>query len=145
MLILTISSDEKTLSQHRRRKEDPEEGGGLVHMMRNLEAERLTLAAMSLGIADRCVDIMIQYVDRKTTWFRFIARLRMVDLRKQAPKFDTFGRGLATRSKECTLNFCRIEQTRHATQTVGEECLYLEIAEPHEVNKSITSLKISKR
>jgi len=27
-------------------------GGGLQHMMRNLEIERLTLAAMSLGIAD---------------------------------------------------------------------------------------------
>ncbi len=38
-----------------------EEGGGLTHMMRNLEAERLTLAAISLGIADRCVDVMIRY------------------------------------------------------------------------------------
>lgn len=38
-----------------------EEGGGLVHMMRNLEIERLALAAMSLGIADRCLDIMVQH------------------------------------------------------------------------------------
>ena len=38
-----------------------EPGGGLTHMMRNLEIERLTLAAMSLGIADRCVDVMIRY------------------------------------------------------------------------------------
>jgi isovaleryl-CoA dehydrogenase len=37
------------------------EGQGLTHMMRNLEIERLTLAAMSLGIADRCLDIMIRY------------------------------------------------------------------------------------
>ena len=29
--------------------------------MRNLEIERLTLAAMSVGIADRCVDIMVDY------------------------------------------------------------------------------------
>jgi isovaleryl-CoA dehydrogenase len=36
-------------------------GGGLVHMMRNLEIERLTLAAMSVGIADRCVDIMVRH------------------------------------------------------------------------------------
>ncbi len=42
-------------------------GGGVVHMMRNLEIERLTLAAMSVGIADRCVDIMIRYsVERRT-------------------------------------------------------------------------------
>ncbi len=38
-----------------------EVGGGVVHMMRNLEIERLTLAAMSCGIASRCVDIMIRY------------------------------------------------------------------------------------
>lgn len=37
------------------------EGGGMVHMMRNLEIERLCLAAMSLGIADRCVDVMLRY------------------------------------------------------------------------------------
>lgn len=36
-------------------------GGGLRNMMRNLEIERLTLAAMSLGIADRCVEIMTRY------------------------------------------------------------------------------------
>jgi isovaleryl-CoA dehydrogenase len=41
-------------------------GGGLTNMMRNLEFERLTLAAMSLGIADRCMHEMIRYsVDRK--------------------------------------------------------------------------------
>jgi isovaleryl-CoA dehydrogenase len=38
-----------------------EEGGGITNMMRNLEAERLTLAAISLGIADRCMDVMMQY------------------------------------------------------------------------------------
>jgi isovaleryl-CoA dehydrogenase len=38
-----------------------EEGDGLVHMMRNLEIERLTLAAMSVGIADCCVDIMVEH------------------------------------------------------------------------------------
>jgi len=37
------------------------EGGGVTHMMRNLEAERLTLAAISLGIADRCLDVMMTY------------------------------------------------------------------------------------
>ncbi len=37
------------------------EGEGVTHMMRNLEIERLTLAAMSVGIAERCVDIMVSY------------------------------------------------------------------------------------
>ncbi|MFN7951141.1 MAG: acyl-CoA dehydrogenase family protein [bacterium] len=41
------------------------EGGGVTHMMRNLEIERLTLAAMSLGIADRCLDVMIRYADQR--------------------------------------------------------------------------------
>lgn len=38
-----------------------QEGSGLLHMMRNLELERLTLAAMSLGIADRCLEIMVRH------------------------------------------------------------------------------------
>ena len=38
-----------------------EEGGGVTHMMRNLEIERLTLAAMSVGIAERCVEIMVRH------------------------------------------------------------------------------------
>jgi isovaleryl-CoA dehydrogenase len=42
------------------------EGQGLVHMMRNLEIERLTLAGMAVGIADQCVEYMTQYSkDRK--------------------------------------------------------------------------------
>ncbi len=36
-------------------------GSGLTHMMRNLEIERLTLAAMSVGIAERCVEIMVRH------------------------------------------------------------------------------------
>lgn len=37
------------------------EGQGVVHMMRNLELERVTLAAMSVGIAERSVEIMLDY------------------------------------------------------------------------------------
>jgi isovaleryl-CoA dehydrogenase len=37
------------------------EGGALVHMMRNLEIERLTLAAQSVGIALRCCEEMSRY------------------------------------------------------------------------------------
>jgi isovaleryl-CoA dehydrogenase len=38
-----------------------EEDGALMHMMRNLEIERVTLAAQSIGIALRCVDVMSRY------------------------------------------------------------------------------------
>ncbi len=50
-----------------------EEGAGLTHMMRNLEIERLTLAAMSLGIADRCLDIMIDYASQRMAFGKPIA------------------------------------------------------------------------
>ncbi len=38
-----------------------QEGDALIHMMRNLEIERITLAAQSVGIALRCVDEMSRY------------------------------------------------------------------------------------
>ena len=38
-----------------------DEGQSMLHMMRNLEIERLTLAAMSLGMARRAVDVMVSY------------------------------------------------------------------------------------
>jgi isovaleryl-CoA dehydrogenase len=41
------------------------EGESLLHMMRNLELERLTLAAMSLGIARRSIDAMASYADER--------------------------------------------------------------------------------
>ncbi len=45
-----------------------EVGAGLTHMMRNLEIERLTLAAMSVGIAERSVEIMIDYASERRTF-----------------------------------------------------------------------------
>ena len=39
------------------------EGEAVKHMMRNLEIERLTLAAMSLGIARRSIEIMNRYAN----------------------------------------------------------------------------------
>ena len=45
-----------------------EEGQSMVHMMGNLELERLTLAAMSLGIARRCLHEMNQYASDRTAF-----------------------------------------------------------------------------
>ena len=45
-----------------------EEGQSMVHMMGNLELERLTLAAMSLGIARRCLHEMNQYATERTAF-----------------------------------------------------------------------------
>ena len=49
------------------------EGGGITNMMRNLEIERLGLAAMSVGIARRCVDVMVKYATERQTFGKPIA------------------------------------------------------------------------
>ncbi len=55
-----------------------EEGRGLHHMMRNLEIERLTLAAMSVGIAERCVEIMIRYGQERRAFGKPINRFGQI-------------------------------------------------------------------
>lgn len=47
-----------------------EEGEGTLHMMRNLEIERVTLAAMSLGIAQRCLRVMVEYAGQRQAFGR---------------------------------------------------------------------------
>ena len=54
------------------------EGGGITHMMRNLEIERLCLAAMSLGIADRCLDAMIAYAGQRKAFGQPIAEFGQI-------------------------------------------------------------------
>ncbi|MBE7453431.1 MAG: acyl-CoA dehydrogenase family protein [Kofleriaceae bacterium] len=49
------------------------EGGGITNMMRNLEIERLGLAAMSLGMAQRCLDAMTRYAVERHSFGRPIA------------------------------------------------------------------------
>jgi isovaleryl-CoA dehydrogenase len=46
---------------------------GLIPMMRNLEIERIALAAMSLGIAKRSLDVMVKYSAERTAFSRPIA------------------------------------------------------------------------
>ncbi|HIK78901.1 MAG: isovaleryl-CoA dehydrogenase [Methanobacteriota archaeon] len=49
-----------------------EVGHSLIHMMRNLELERLTLAAMSLGIARRSLDMMNNYATEREAFGKSI-------------------------------------------------------------------------
>lgn len=44
------------------------EGSSMEHMMKNLEIERVTLAAMSLGIARRSIDIMNKYATERAAF-----------------------------------------------------------------------------
>jgi isovaleryl-CoA dehydrogenase len=49
------------------------EGGGVTNMMRNLEIERLGLSAMSLGMARRCLDVMVQYATERRSFGKPLA------------------------------------------------------------------------
>lgn len=54
------------------------EGRAVYSMMRNLEIERLTLAAMSLGIARKCVETMIRYSNERTAFGQPISRFGQI-------------------------------------------------------------------
>ena len=54
------------------------EGFSLQHMMRNLEIERLTLAAMSLGIARRSLEAMSQYAQERVAFGQSINRFGQI-------------------------------------------------------------------
>ena len=45
-----------------------EEGDSMTHMMRNLEIERLTLAAQAIGISKRCINIMNKYASERKSF-----------------------------------------------------------------------------
>jgi isovaleryl-CoA dehydrogenase len=44
------------------------EGEATLHMMRNLEVERLTLAAQAVGIAERSLRVMVEYANERRTF-----------------------------------------------------------------------------
>jgi len=44
------------------------EGAATLHMMRNLELERVTLAGMSLGIARRSIEVMNRYASERSSF-----------------------------------------------------------------------------
>ena len=50
-----------------------EEGKGLVPMMRNLEIERVVLAAMALGISRRCLEVMVHYSSERSAFGKRIS------------------------------------------------------------------------
>lgn len=54
------------------------EGSAIIHMMRNLELERLTLAAISLGIAKRCLDIMNRYAKEREAFGKSLSHFGQI-------------------------------------------------------------------
>lgn len=55
-----------------------QENDAMIHMMRNLEIERVTLAAQSLGIAARCLDVMGRYAVEREAFGGNLYRLGQI-------------------------------------------------------------------
>lgn len=54
------------------------EGESLLHMMKNLELERLTLAAQSVGISRRCLEIMTKYAEERKSFNQPLSRFGQI-------------------------------------------------------------------
>ncbi|MCO4792149.1 MAG: acyl-CoA dehydrogenase family protein [Bacteriovoracaceae bacterium] len=55
-----------------------EEGDSIYHMMKNLELERITIAGISLGIAQACVDASIKYAGERKQFGKNLAHYQMI-------------------------------------------------------------------
>jgi isovaleryl-CoA dehydrogenase len=93
-------------------------GGGLTHMMRNLEIERLTLAAMSVGIADRCVEIMVRYGDERRAFGKPIAEYGQIQ------RFIADGYAANEAAKALTYNVAR-DVSAHSRSRIGSDAAKL--------------------
>ena len=54
------------------------QGESMMHMMRNLEIERVTLAAMSIGIARRALEVMIKYVNEREAFGKSLSHFGQI-------------------------------------------------------------------
>lgn len=54
------------------------EGDSIYHMMKNLEIERITIAGISLGIAQACVDQCIKYANERQQFGKNIGEFQMI-------------------------------------------------------------------
>jgi isovaleryl-CoA dehydrogenase len=54
------------------------EGDSVIHMMRNLEIERLTIAGISLGIAQACVDQCVKYANEREQFGKTLGNFQMI-------------------------------------------------------------------
>eukprot|EP00339_Tiarina_fusa_P019105 CAMPEP_0117074672 /NCGR_PEP_ID=MMETSP0472-20121206/52616_1 /TAXON_ID=693140 ORGANISM="Tiarina fusus, Strain LIS" /NCGR_SAMPLE_ID=MMETSP0472 /ASSEMBLY_ACC=CAM_ASM_000603 /LENGTH=197 /DNA_ID=CAMNT_0004799803 /DNA_START=45 /DNA_END=638 /DNA_ORIENTATION=+ len=70
------------------------EGDAMLCMMRNLEIERLTLAAMSTGIARRCIEVMNNYCRQRQAFGQPLANFGQI----QRHIADSYAEWMAARS-----------------------------------------------
>lgn len=55
-----------------------EEGDSVSHMMKNLDIERITIAGISLGIAQACVDQCIKYANEREQFGKTLGKFQMI-------------------------------------------------------------------
>jgi isovaleryl-CoA dehydrogenase len=54
------------------------EGDSIYHMMKNLEIERITIAGISLGIAQACVDQCVKYANERAQFGKTLGNYQMI-------------------------------------------------------------------
>lgn len=54
------------------------EGESIYHMMKNLELERITIAGISLGIAQACVDQCVKYANERKQFGKTIGNFQLI-------------------------------------------------------------------
>lgn len=55
-----------------------EEGDSVIHMMKNLEIERITISGISLGIAQACVDQCIKYANERSQFGKTLGNFQLI-------------------------------------------------------------------
>ena len=74
------------------------EGDSVIHMMKNLELERITIAGISLGIAQACVDQCVKYAGERKQFGKNLAHFQMIQkmIAEMATETETMRRLLYT-------------------------------------------------
>ena len=92
------------------------EGTAAMHMMRNLELERVTLAAMSLGIARRSIEIMNTYAKERSSFGKSLNHFGQV----QRHIADSYAEYMAGRSYTYwTANTLNLDKPGHRLDSDG--------------------------
>lgn len=78
------------------------EGDSIYHMMKNLELERITIAGISLGIAQACVDQCIKYAGEREQFGKTLGNYQMIQkmIAEMATETEMMRRFLYTVAKE---------------------------------------------
>ncbi|WP_158890869.1 acyl-CoA dehydrogenase family protein [Amycolatopsis anabasis] len=79
-----------------------EEGSGFASLMRRFDSERLTLAVQSCGIAQRCLDLAIEWARQRVTFGRPLAtrqviRHKLAEMARQVSAARAFVHDVAAR------------------------------------------------